>query len=49
VACLFNFNEGNDKRKVDHNLRYHQFWQIEGAQLIKGGARQPELTQAFER
>lgn len=40
---------GNTSNEVtiDHNLKFHQFWQRDGAKLAQNGVREPALTEAF--
>jgi hypothetical protein len=50
LANLAYLNEDtDDERKIDHRMRYGQFWQAEGWKLMAAGVREPELTSAFEK
>lgn len=37
----------SDEKTIDHNMKFHQFWQRDGAKLAENGVREPALTEAF--
>jgi predicted GIY-YIG superfamily endonuclease len=39
----------SDEKAINHNLKFHQFWQQDGAKLAQRGVREPALTEAFEK
>jgi len=48
VDGLAYVGETDDRAKIDHNLKYTQFWRELGAKLLKNGIYEPQLGEEFK-
>ncbi len=47
IEGLAYVGETGDEKEIDRKLKFHQFWQRDGANLMADGVREPALTEAF--